>query len=56
MKLNDYLLTSKKSLFNLELYINSVSDVSYGTVHPDELPELWKNCKNKKRCLQRHLF
>lgn len=50
MKLNDYLLTSKKSLFNLELYINSVSDASYGTVHPDELPELWKNCKNLAPC------
>ncbi len=50
MKLNDYLLTSKKSLFNLELYINSVSDAFYGTVHPDELPELWKNCKNLAPC------
>lgn len=50
MKLNDYLLTSKKSLFNLELYINYVSDASYGTVHPDELPELWKNCKNLAPC------
>lgn len=50
MKLNDYLLTSKKSLFNIELYINSVSDASYGTVHPDELPELWKNYKKLAPC------
>ena len=55
MKLNSYPLQSRKSYFDLELLIKNTSfgGVRYNTVHPDELPELWRENKElaKHACL-----
>ena len=55
MKSNSYPLQSNKSYFDLELLIENTSlgGVRCNTVHPDELPELWRENKElaKLACL-----